>query len=249
MVVTSGGSLGGQGGALGSVSVQSGGVILPGGDGVEITDRTVLFTTGALTLAAGATLKIDLEGRTAGVLYDQLAVPTASLAGSLEVSLVGAFTPQPGDVFHILTVANTLTGTFADLPQGALVEQFGGIDLRISYSGGDGNDVTLTASALPGDIDLDDDVDRTDAALFSQHFGTPGGAVWTTGDFNGDAATTLVDFALLQTHLGQSLPSPAASAAVPEPGTCGLMLLGLIGVVAKCFFRGPTARRSGATLK
>lgn len=239
VVVTSGGTFGGRGGALSSVTVQSGGVIFPGGDGAEIADRTGLLTTGGFTLSAGATLKIDLEGTTAGISYDQLAVPTASLAGSLEVSLVGAFTPQPGDVFHILTVANTLTGTFADLPPGALVEQFGGIDLVISYSGGDGNDVTLTASALPGDIDLDRDVDRTDAALFAQHFGRASLATWTTGDFDGDKAATLVDLAILQAHLGDA-PAPSI-AAVPEPNSIILTLAGLTAIATvKRFHRART---------
>jgi autotransporter-associated beta strand protein len=230
VVVTSGGSFGGRGGALGTVTVQSGGVIFPGGDSVEFADRTGLLTTGGLTLSAGATLKIDLEGRTAGVSHDQLAVPTASLAGSLAVGLLGAFTPSPGDVFEILDVENSRTGVFSGLPQGALVEQFGGIDLVISYSGGDGNDVTLTASALPGDIDLDRDVDRTDAALFAQHFGRTSLATWSTGDFDGDRAATLADLAILETQLGE-VPAPSL-AAIAEPNSIILMLAGLTAVAA-----------------
>jgi hypothetical protein len=93
---------------------------------------------------------------------------------------------------------------------------------------------TTTQTLLPSDIDLDGDVDRTDAGLFSQYFGTPGGAIWTTGDFNADGATTLADWGLLQTHLGQSaVPSPSA-AVVPEPASfyLGLLLVGVAWVAA-----------------
>ena len=89
-------------------------------------------------------------------------------------------------------------------------------------------------------------VDRTDAALFAQHFGTSTGRIWTTGDFNGDGATTLADLALLQSHIGQFVtPSPSAAAsaaAVPEPSTAALLLCGL--VASAISFAGFTRRRA-----
>jgi len=73
----------------------------------------------------------------------------------------------------------------------------------------------------PGDINLDQIVDRTDLALFAPHLGTASGAIWTSGDFNGDGRTTLHDLALQQANFAATLPSPAASSAdtVPEPST------------------------------
>jgi hypothetical protein len=70
----------------------------------------------------------------------------------------------------------------------------------------------------PGDIDVDLDVDAADLALFSQHLGTISGALWITGDFNGDGMTALNDLALLQTNLTATLPSSAA-APIPEPAS------------------------------
>jgi hypothetical protein len=79
----------------------------------------------------------------------------------------------------------------------------------------------VPTSMLPGDIDLDGDVDRTDAALFTPHLGRAIGSVWTTGDFDSDGATTLNDLALQQANIGRSGPAPTApAAAVPEPSAC-----------------------------
>jgi hypothetical protein len=96
----------------------------------------------------------------------------------------------------------------------------------------------LSVSAIPGDIDLDGDVDRSDLSEFTRHYGSGSGALWTSGDFNGDGATTLTDLGLLQSHYGQSR---AAAAAVPEPSTLALATLATVGWL----FRTPLARKRG----
>jgi hypothetical protein len=98
--------------------------------------------------------------------------------------------------------------------------------------------VRVSPPDLPGDIDLDRDVDRTDLALFATHLGTATGAVWSTGDFNDDGKTTLADLALLQANFGRSGASPSANAAVPEPGLAWLAVAGGLLV----FRRGSTRR-------
>lgn len=238
VVVTEGGSFGGLGQAAGPITVQSGGVIFPGGDGVQVADRTDVITSRGLTLSAGATVKIDLGGTVnAGTFlntFDQFDVQTATLAGALEVELVGGFTPLPGNVFPIVTTANSVAGIFAGLPEGALVDQFGGVSLHISYLGGGGNDVTLTASARPGDIDLDGDIDPADAALFTAHLGQSAGSIWTTGDFNGDGMTTLADLSLLQANFGQIAPPSPMTTAVPEPSAALTALASLAAALLLC---------------
>jgi hypothetical protein len=42
-----------------------------------------------------------------------------------------------------------------------------------------------------------------------QHFGRESDSIWTTGDFDGDGRTSLADWGLLQSHLGQSAASPS----------------------------------------
>lgn len=63
------------------------------------------------------TLDIELGGQSPGSGYDQLnhslSDGLAQLGGTLDVSLIGAFTPQAGDVFDVITAAGGVTGTFA----------------------------------------------------------------------------------------------------------------------------------------
>ena len=80
--------------------------------------------------------------------YATLTTETATLGGTLDVETFYGFAPALGDSFEILTVDGERTGEFAGLVEGALVDSFGDVGLYISYRGGDGNDVVLTAAAL-----------------------------------------------------------------------------------------------------
>jgi hypothetical protein len=100
-------------------------------------------------------------------------------------------------------------------------------------------EVRFISQPLAGDINRDDEVDRTDAALFSRYFGREGGSTWNTGDFNGDTVTSLADFALLQSNLGAPLPAFGA-AAVPEPAGWTLALA--MAAVAMIIWLSRTAR-------
>ena len=94
------------------------------------------------------------------------------------------FQPQGGQEFPIVQI-NTFpsTGTFNGLPVGAIVDQIGGVDLMISYVGGDGNDVVLTAvqGLLIGDVNMDGVVDLLDVEPFI--------ALITSGDYSEEADT------------------------------------------------------------
>ncbi len=92
---------------------------------------------------------------------------------------------------------------------------------------------------LPGDINLDGTVNRTDAALFGRYYGMSSGGTWTTGDFDLDGAVTWLDLALLQAHLGQSI-ALSPSSAVPEPS--GVLLLAF-GVFTATIASGRLCRR------
>ncbi len=87
-----------------------------------------------------------MGGTTPGTQYDQVEVDgNVSLAGELNVSFTNGFTSTAGQAFTIIKndSSNPVSGTFAGLAEGAFIT-VGGRQFQISYTGGDGNDVTLT---------------------------------------------------------------------------------------------------------
>lgn len=140
-VTVNAGTLGGNG-IVGNVVVNSGGVLTPG-------DSVGVLVSGSVDLNTGATLGIELNGNQAGSDYDQLTVTgSVTLAGNLIVSL--GYTPGPGQRFVIISNDGTdpVQGTFAGLPQDATFLVDNEL-LKISYTGGDGNDVELSENTPP----------------------------------------------------------------------------------------------------
>jgi len=145
VTVQDGGTLGGNG-STGAVTVEYGATLAPGAGA-----SAGLLNTGALSLEAGATFAVELGGANAGVGgYDQIHVTgTVTLSGAtLSTSLIGSFAPTSG-TFEIIDndgSSDAVVGTFAGLAEGATFA-LGGQTYKISYTGGDGNDVTLTVAA------------------------------------------------------------------------------------------------------
>ncbi|MGV3551807.1 cadherin-like domain-containing protein [Rhizobium sp.] len=143
-IVASGATLGGSG-TLGDVTVQSGGSIGPG-------NSPGIIHVGDFSLSG--TLTIELNGTTAGTWYDQISVTgRVTLGGALDLSILDWFMPAVGDSFIIIDNDGTdaVSGIFSGLGEGyTIVTGYGDDDrvYRISYQGGDGNDVVLTV--VPG---------------------------------------------------------------------------------------------------
>lgn len=78
--------------------------------------------------------------------YDQIAAHDVYLYGSLDLTYLAGGVIKKGDTFTIVSNngTNPVQGTFKDLPEGAEVT-VSGATFKISYVGGDGNDVVLTA--------------------------------------------------------------------------------------------------------
>ncbi len=136
-----GGTLELAGSLSSSVTVEGGTLTLGSATGA----RTV---TGSLTANAAGTLRVRINGTTAGTQYDQLrltnAASTVALAGTLD--LVAAPGLAAGSTFRIIDNSGSSTaivGTFTGLPEGAEFYEDGQW-WRISYTGGTGNDVLLT---------------------------------------------------------------------------------------------------------
>jgi autotransporter-associated beta strand protein len=140
------GALAGNGTIAGNVS--NGAFVRPG------ASPGLLSISGNYTQTATGALDVELNGLTAGTQYDRLAAAgTITLAGQLNVSL--GFAAASGDSFVLIDNAGTdaVVGTFTGLAEGAMLLS-GGRALRISYVGGDGNDVTLTVTPPPTVTDV-----------------------------------------------------------------------------------------------
>jgi autotransporter-associated beta strand protein len=144
--VNTGATLAGSGTINASVSVVSG-TLNPG----SATSPAAL-TMKSLTLNdSSAIVALDLAGDTAGTQYDQLVIPSGgdgAFLNNATLAIVLSYSPAVGKVFTIIDrqSAGAVTGVFNGLAEGATIASTGITrNFTISYVGGDGNDVTLTA--------------------------------------------------------------------------------------------------------
>ncbi|MFY0407437.1 beta strand repeat-containing protein [Solicola sp. PLA-1-18] len=191
--VLAGGTVSGAGGNLGDV-VSTGGTVTSG-------FSTSPFTSDvrSLDLDADSTFYAQLNGTAAGngssghsrvIVADAVDLDDARLT-----TTVNGYTPAVGDVLTILTTTGGVTGSFAGLPEGARVTAPGGAGrtFRISYVGGDGNDVTLTSVA---------DAAATSTALSTSSPSSEGAATTLTATVTPAGATGTVTFKDGSTTLG-----------------------------------------------
>ena len=149
--VASGGTISGSG-TTGALTVQTGGFINPG-------NSPGILSTG--NYAQLGLYTAEINGLTAGTQHDQINVTgTVNITGgSLATLFTGSYALN--DMIFILLndglPADTITGTFAGLAQGATAATYGGFDWKISYQGNSGgspsflggNDIVLQAIPEP----------------------------------------------------------------------------------------------------
>jgi len=220
LVVTSG-TLGGNG-TLEYVTVEAGATLAPG-DSVGTLD-----IVNSLVLESDATLAIEIGG-TQLDSYDQVLVgDTASLDGTLQVSLIDDFVPQAGDSFGFLVVSGGAGGMFSELELPDLNENLewlinpGGVTVSL-----------LVNSTIEGDFNNDGDVNAEDLIAWQDNFGTSGQAARSQGDADGDGDVDGADFLRWQESFTDS---PAGgilpSAIVPEPMTLSLIFSAAIAFLS-----------------
>jgi len=118
---------------------------------------------GIYSQRSGTVFQVQLGGLTPNA-FDRVSVDgPVILDGGLNVSLVN-WTPQLGQQFTIIDnqSQDLVKGEFVDLSEGAAI-RIGSVELTISYQGGTGNDVTLTATRFVVTSNLDT-VDASDDA-------------------------------------------------------------------------------------
>lgn len=153
VVTVNGGTLAGDG-PVGAVTLNAGGTVAPGASPAILAAGNLNFN--------GGTLALELNGITAGTDYDQLsATGSVAFSANTPLTLSLGFDPVDGvDAFTIVSndladSVNTAGGLFSfggtPLAQGATFTASGQA-FSISYTGGDGNDVVLTAVPEPASI-------------------------------------------------------------------------------------------------
>lgn len=134
-------------------SFSNGSVFSPG----NANDATGLYKLdGFLTSynqTATGSLNIQLAGNIAGDNYDQVIVNRdATLDGTLNVSLINGFEPNPGDVFTILREGRNLSGSFATVNLPTL--SGGKVWNAVEYNNTDGVRISVNPTLLSvSDID------------------------------------------------------------------------------------------------
>ena len=140
--IYSGATVGG-GGTTGAL-FGKGGTVSPGNSPGRLT------ATKSSSFDSATTLMIEINGQNAGTDYDQLSL-TGNLAlnnSHLQISM--GFAGAIGNRFMIVKHQSGSTPSpFQNLPEGAILTVNNGATLRITYVGGDGNDVELIQLSLP----------------------------------------------------------------------------------------------------
>lgn len=129
-------------GKVGHIKILNGGVIAPG-----LSPGTL--TTGNITWVEGGNYEFEIGKDGADKI---VAIGTVTLGnGTLKVLRYQDYVPKAGDAYTIIENdgSDAVSGVFKDLPEGATFSTEDGGVYKISYKGGDGNDVIVTVVSAP----------------------------------------------------------------------------------------------------
>ena len=182
---------------------------------------------GSLQLAADfqqtatGSLAFDLAGPTAGTDFDRLSIfGSASLAGSLEVSLLEGFMPVAGQSYPLIMATGGILGSF---DQVSVVSPGMIFDWQLAY---EATSVSILFDFLPGDL-------NSDGAINGNDF-----LAWQRGE-SADPLST-AELADWQFDYNAAVSENSASQAVPEPSSLVLTMIAFL-----CWQQGLCTRNHG----
>jgi hypothetical protein len=243
-------AIGGQNDVYGQVSNVQSGQIAATNNSVLLFHDFVNAPSGVITVFPGskAIFLEDLELGEAAALHAnvagtdddtgfgviEVAGDVALGSGSVEVAVEGAYSPQLGDAFPLITAGGLISGSLS-LGAAPGLPNVLAWDLDIST-----NQVLVSVvPALAGDYNANGVVDAADYAVWRKMLNQTGAAPAADGDDNNvvDAA----DYDIWRANFGRMVGGSAgvsSSLAVPEPTSIFMVLS---AVLAGAFLRWPAA--------
>lgn len=144
ITINPGGTFGGTG--LSKSITSTGGTLSPGsGPGI--------LRAGKVTLDAGSTLRMELNGAAPGSGYDQVISSGLVTLGGAKLEVTSSFNSAVGTQFMLMKLdgVGSPSGTFANLVNGSVIT-VNKVKYTLNYTGGDGNDVVLTRLNTPASL-------------------------------------------------------------------------------------------------
>jgi hypothetical protein len=199
VTVNTGATLIHPGSVTGNVTIANGGLDAPG---ATPSPRSI---AGNYTVASGGTLRVLIDGSTAGTQHDQVIVSgTVTLGGALDV--ITGTNLVPGSTFRILDKAGTTptTTTFAGKAENSTFVNASAYTFRINYNAGTGNDIVLTLVTSP--------IEQWRFTHFASM--SNAGPGLDTADNDGDGSTNLMEYATrMDPNVSDTLPQSATKHA------------------------------------
>jgi autotransporter-associated beta strand protein len=227
VTVQTGARLAGDGAISGQVSMQNGATIAPSGStGFPIGSLTI----GSLNMNTTSVLEVQFNQQLPVALRRDVLTVTgnASIIGNLVLENLNSTVPPPASATFTILAAASLTGSFANVPNGMRLDTIDSTgSFIVNYGPGspfDPTDVVLSDFAvegLTGDFDNDGDVDGRDFLVW-QRGGSP-------------SPLSAGDLAAWGDDFGQAV----SVHTVPEPcaGTLALVVLGAAASRARAWRR------------
>jgi hypothetical protein len=186
------------------------------------------------TFGSSATLLMDLGGETAGSQYDVVtSLVSASLGGTLQVTLANGFVPAAGDRFTLVNGVN-ISGSFAT----TVLPTVPNLSFAVAYS--PTSVVLAVTPALTGDYNADGRVNGSDFVLWQR---TLGSTTQLAADGNGNGVIDAGDFGVWQGNVGAAA-NGGTTVVVTEPTSFALLTsVGL--VVGSSMRRNKKASQTG----
>jgi hypothetical protein len=221
------GAVTGAGGVTGGGEIFFEGDLRPGNSPAQVNYAADIFFGG------GTTLTMELGGVTPGLQHDQIVVAgSLTLGGSLELSLIDAFTPFAGEQFTLATATAGISGAFSDIMFPSLT----GLAWAVEQTA-----TSLSVRLVPSNADFNADghIDGADFLAWQRGVGRIAAAPGD-GDANSDGNVDGADLDIWRTSAisgGATAPAAApatvhALSAVPEPTSALLVSVAISAGIA-----------------